>query len=123
MDFSRPSQCVIRKLAQILPWRCKPQVIRCNNGPEYISAKLLNWASVRGSRIEHTQLGKPHQNAYVERYNRTVRYGWLSQDHWADLNEVREYATQWMWRYNHEHPKIVLGGTTPKQRLTTVASL
>jgi len=117
VDFSLPSHRVIRTLTQIMAWRGKPQVIRCDNGPEYISATLLNWANARSIHIEHIQPGKPQQNAYVERFNRTVRYEWLSQYHWCDLDEVREYATQWMWRYNHERPNMALGGITPKQRL------
>ena len=121
VDFSLPSHRVIRTLAQIMAWRGKPRVIRCDNGPEYISATLLNWASTRGIHIEHIQPGKPQQNAYVERFNRTVRYEWLSQYHWSDLDEVREFATQWMWRYNHERPNMALGGITPKQRLAMAA--
>jgi putative transposase len=121
VDFSLPSQRVIRVLEQIMQWRGKPQVIRCDNGPEYISATLQNWASAKGIRLEYIQPGKPQQNAYVERFNRTVRYEWLSQYHWRNLDEVRDYATQWMWRYNHERPNMALGGITPKQRLAMAA--
>ena len=71
-----------------MQWRGKPQVIRCDNGPEYISATLQNWASAKGIRLEYIQPGKPQQNAYVERFNRTVRYEWLSQYHWRNLDEV-----------------------------------
>lgn len=121
VDFSLPSQRVIRVLEQIMHWRGKPQVIRCDNGPEYISATVQNWASAKGIRLEYIQPGKPQQNAYVERFNRTVRYEWLSQYHWRNLDEVRDYATQWMWRYNHERPNMALGGITPKQRLAMAA--
>ena len=65
VDLSLPSHRVMRTLQQIMAWRGKPQVIRCDNGPEYISAALLNWASARGIHIEHIQPGKPQQNAYV----------------------------------------------------------
>jgi putative transposase len=78
VDFSLPTLRVIRALNQIIEWRGKPKVIRCDNGPEYISQQLLDWAKDKGIKIEHIQPGKPQQNAYVERYNRTVRYDWLS---------------------------------------------
>ena len=52
VDFSLPSQRVIRVLEQIMQWRGKPQVIRCDNGPEYVSATLQNWASAKGIRLE-----------------------------------------------------------------------
>ena len=50
-----------------------------DNGPEYISGKLLIWAEKRGITIQHIQPGQPQQNAYIERYNRTVRHEWLDQ--------------------------------------------
>ena len=91
VDFSLTSHRVIRTLVQIMAWRGKPQVIRCDNGPEYVSATLLNWASCQGIRIEHIQPGKPQQNAYVERFNRMVRYDWLSQYH--GLTSTRSEST------------------------------
>ena len=48
-----------------------------DNGPELISGTLLSWAEKRGIAIQHIQAGKPQQNAYIERYNRTVRHEWL----------------------------------------------
>jgi putative transposase len=121
IDFSLPSLRVIRALTQIISWRGKPQTIRCDNGPEYLSAAIESWAKAWGIHVEHIEPGKPQQNAYVERFNRTVRYEWLSQYHWSDLNEVRLHATQWMWQYNHERPNMALGGITPKQRLAMAA--
>ncbi|SNT19066.1 Integrase core domain-containing protein [Noviherbaspirillum humi] len=71
--------------------------------------------------MEHIESGKPQQNAYVERSNRTVRYEWLSQYLWKDLEEVQQYATQWMIDYIHHRPNMNLGGITPKQRLAMAA--
>jgi len=64
---------------------------------------------------------KPQQNAYVERYNRTVRYDWLTQYLFDTLKEVQEFATRWLWHYNHERPNMGLGGITPKQKLAMMA--
>ena len=121
VDFSLPTERVIRELKQIISWRGKPQVIRCDNGPEYISSAIQNWASEWGIRLEYIQPGNPQQNAYVERFNRTVRYEWLSQYYWHDLSEVQDFATKWMWSYNHDRPNMALGGFTPKQRLAMAA--
>ncbi|WP_260306370.1 IS3 family transposase, partial [Xanthomonas sp. 3075] len=93
VDLSLPSARVIRALEQIIQWRGKPRVIRCDNGPEYISGALLGWAEQRGIRIEHIQPGKPQQNAYVERYNRTVRYGWLARTMFDSIEQVQDKAT------------------------------
>jgi putative transposase len=121
VDFSLPSERVIRALNQIIEWRGKPRAIRCDNGPEYVSGKLIAWAEAQQIRIEYIQPGKPQQNAYVERFNRTVRYEWLSQYYWENLEEVRLFATNWMYDYNHNRPNMALGGFTPKQRLAMAA--
>jgi putative transposase len=121
VDFSLPSERVIRELKQIISWRGKPAVIRCDNGPEYISAAIQTWAQEWGIRLEYIQPGNPQQNAYVERFNRTVRYEWLSQYYWSELAEVQDFATKWMWSYNHDRPNMALGGFTPKQRLAMAA--
>ena len=121
IDFSLPSERVIRALNQIIEWRGLPKVIRCDNGPENISGKLIAWAEQNHIRMEYIQPGKPQQNAYIERFNRTVRYEWLSQYHWEDLEEVRLFATHWMFDYNHYRPNMALGGITPKQRLAMAA--
>ena len=121
VDFSLPAERVIRSLSQIIEWRGKPQALRCDNGPEYISQTLRDWAQEHGIRIEYTQPGQPQQNAYIERYNRTVRYDWLAHDLFETIAEVQECATQWLWTYNNERPNMALGGLTPKQKLAMAA--
>ena len=69
----------MRALDQVIEWRGKPAALRCDYGPEYVSNALELWSEKRGIRIDFIQPGNPQQNAYVERYNRTVRYDWLSQ--------------------------------------------
>jgi putative transposase len=56
-----------------------------------------------------------------ERFNRTVRYEWLSQHYWQKVDEVQDFITQWMYKYNYQRPNMALGGITPKQRLAMVA--
>ena len=79
IDLSLPAGRVIRTLNRIMEWRGKPSAIRCDNGPEYVSASVQGWAEENGIKIQFIQPGKPQQNAFVERFNRTVRYEWLSQ--------------------------------------------
>ena len=78
VDFSLPSERLIRTLERIIEWRGSPKVIRCDNGPENISHAVQQWAQNRSIRLEYIEPGKPQQNAYVERFNRTVRYEWLA---------------------------------------------
>lgn len=121
IDLSLPSARVIRTLEQIIEWRGKPKVIRNDNGPEYISAELVTWAKKHAIRIEYTQPGNPQQNAYVERYNRTVRYDWLSQHLFESISQVQEAGTQWLWTYNNERPNMANDGFTPMQKLAMAA--
>ncbi len=114
IDLSLPAERVVRALDHVIEWHGKPQTIRSDNGPEYIGHTMIEWAGKRGIRL---QPGKPQQNAYVERYNRTVRYDWLGHYLFETIAEVQDYATNWMWTYNHERPNMALGGITPKQKL------
>jgi putative transposase len=116
-DFSLPAVRVLRALDRIIEWRGKPDRLRCDNGPEFISQDLAKWAEDRSIQIEFIQPGNPQQNAYVERYNRTVRYSWLSQYLFESIEEVQDYATRWLWFYNHERPKKANGGLPPKHML------
>ena len=90
-------------------------------GPEYVSARVQNWAKRRGIRLAYTQPGKPQQNSYVERYNRTVRYDWLNQYLFESLEEIQNFATKWLWNYNNERPNMGIGGITPAMKLVQVA--
>ena len=121
VDLSLPLARVMRSLEQIIQWRGKPRVIRCDNCPEYISGALLTWAEREGTRIEHIQPGKPQQNAYVERYNSTVRYAWLATTLFDTIKQVQDKATRWLWTYNHERPNMALGGITPSMKLAMAA--
>ena len=121
IDFSLPAERVVRTLEQIIEWRGCPKEIRCDNGPEYVSARVQNWAKRRGIRLAYTQPSKPQQNSYVERYNRTVRYDWLNQYLFESLEEIQNFATKWLWSYNNERPNMGIGGITPAMKLVQVA--
>jgi putative transposase len=121
VDFSLPAVRVIRSLDQIIEWRGKPAAIRCDNGPEYISGALQQWANQHDIRLDYIQPGNPQQNAYIERYNRTVRYGWLAQHLFDSIEHVQLSATRWLWTYNHERPNMAIGGITPMQKFAMAA--
>ena len=121
VDFSLPAQRVIRSLNQLIECRGKPNQIRCDNGPEYISNDLKDWASKQGIVIEYIEPGNPQQNAYVERFNKTVRYDWLNQELFDSLDQVRHQAEAWLYCYNNDRPNMGNGGFTPIQKLNMAA--
>ncbi len=116
-DYNRDGLGIEGSHDRIIEWRGKLHVIRCDNGPEYISAVTRAWAAKRGIRIDFIQPGQSQQLAYVERYNRTVRYDWLAPHMFETLDEIQDFATRWLWTYNHDRPNMALGGSTPKQKL------
>ena len=121
VDFSLPSDRVIRVLDQIIEWRGKPKAIRSDNGPEYISSSIKKWAEKHDIKLSYIQPGNPQQNAFVERYNRTVRYDWLGQNLFESIEDVQYCATKWLWNYNNERPNMGIGGITPRQKLKLAA--
>ncbi len=117
VDLSLPSSRVIRSLEQIIEWRGKPLALRCDNGPEYISQTLKDWTIKQQITLLYTQPGKPTQNAYIERFNRTARHEWLDLHLFESIEQAQLLATQWLWSYNNERPHTAIGGIPPRQLL------
>lgn len=113
IDFSLPAERVVRVLEQIATMRGYPSFIRVDNGPELISQRLLEWSKEHGVIINHIQPGKPAQNGYIERFNRTYREDVLDQYWFDNLDEVRDITEDWIVMYNGQRPHSSLGGMTP----------
>lgn len=114
-DLSLSSARVTRALDQVIEWRGKPKAIRCDNGPEYISHTLQQWAAQHRITLLYIQPRKPTQNAYIERFNRTVRHEWLDMHEFESVEHAQLLATQWLWTYNNERPHTAMGGLTPRR--------
>ena len=117
VDLSLPSKRVIRALEQVIEWRGKPAALRCDNGPEYISGEMMNWASQNQITLLYIQPGQPTQNAFIERFNRTARHEWLDMHIFNTIEHAQLLATQWLWTYNNERPHSAIGGITPIMKL------
>lgn len=117
VDLSLPAQRVIRVLERIVAWRGLPAKLRMDNGPEFISSTLADWAEQHEIELEFIKPGKPTQNSYVERFNKTYRTEILDMYAFKTLNEVRERTEDWMREYNEERPHDSLGDLTPWEYL------
>jgi putative transposase len=115
VDTSLPAERVVRVLEQLLAWRGKPTSIRMDNGPELISQRLESWARQKNIVLLHIQPGKPAQNAYIERFNRTYREEVLDAYLFDDLQEVRHITERWLENYNSIRPHEALQGISPRQ--------
>lgn len=117
IDRSINSKRVIRSLNQLIEWRGKPKRLRVDNGPEFISIALHQWTEENGIELQFIQKGKPSQNGYIERFNRTYREGVLNKFLFECLDQVRLISQAWMWSYNNERPHSALGYSTPAKFL------
>jgi putative transposase len=115
VSFSFPAERVIEVLSQCIEWRGKPKRIRSDNGTEFIANKTKTFFI--NTNIDHIpiQKGKPSQNGYIERFNRSYREGVLDAYILTTIHEAREETLQWMDDYNNNHPHESLGDKTPAE--------
>ena len=115
VDTSLPAERVVRVLERLLFWRAAPTQIRMDNGPELIAQRLERWAKEKQIELLHIQPGKPAQNAYIERFNRTFREEILDAYLFDNLEEVRTITEHWLEEYNTIRPHEALQGLSPRQ--------
>ena len=119
-DLNIPAQRVVRVLDRIVANRGYPLKMRMDNGPELVSLTLAQWAEEHGVTPEFIRPGKPTQNAFIERFNRTYRTEILDFYLFRTLNEAREITERWLAEYNSERPHESLNNLTPEEyRLMT----
>ena len=116
-DFSIPALRLIRVLEYLKEFRGLPEMIRVDNGPEFISHRLDDWCRENQVKLIFIQPGKPMQNAFIERCNGSIRRELLNAYVFKTLSEVREKAEDWMNDYNHQRPHQALNFKTPLQLL------
>jgi putative transposase len=117
------SRLVVQILEEVIREKGMPKVIRVDNGPEFIATALSDWCKERKITLQFIQPGKPTQNGYIERFNRTYRQNVLDAYLFENLHQVRILSEEWMNEYNHTRPHEALNGKSPVQyRLTTQAA-
>lgn len=121
IDTSITSERLVRVFDRIRSQRPLPQVLRTDNGPEFLGEQFIQWAKDAGVAIQYIQPGKPNQNAYIERFNRTYREEVLDQHLFLSLDDVREATHWWMIEYNEERPHDSLDDMTPLEARQKIA--
>lgn len=115
IDLIIPAQRVVRVLDRIAASRGYPLKMRMDNGQELISVALAQRAEEHGVMLEFIKPGKPTQNAFIERFNRTYRTEVLDFYLFRTLNEAREITERWLAEYNSERPHESLNNLTPQE--------
>ena len=113
LAFSLPSVVATQHLDQIAKTRGYPSFIRLDNGPEHISNHFQQWAVHHGITLLFIQPGKPAQNAYIERFNRSYREAVLDMYLFENLKEAKKLTREWVNHYNYERPHQALGMQPP----------
>ncbi len=113
VDTSLPARRVMRVLDRLAAERGYPRVVRSDNGPEFIAQVLADWARHHQVTWDFIEPGKPAQNAYIERFNRTYREDVLDAYLFDTLEEVRTVTEAWLDEYNSVRPHAALAGITP----------
>ncbi len=117
---SIPSGRLVRVMEQLIEAYGKPQGIRLDNGPEMTSQGFTDWAEQHGVQLLFIQPGKPNQNAFIERFNKSFRVEVLDANLFNSISEVQAAADDWLIDYNKYRPHESLGDVPPAAFLPRV---
>ena len=115
VDTSLSGSRVVRVLEELKKQRGLPQQIRSDNGPEFVSRAVDQWAYEQGLRWHTIQPGRPMENGYVESFNGRFRDECLNENWFTDLADAREKIAEWKQDYNQCRPHSALGYRTPEE--------
>jgi putative transposase len=110
---SIPATRVIRVLEELIAVHGRPAAVRVDNGPELLAQVFVEWCAAHRVAVHYIQPGKPDQNAYIERFNRSYRTEILDAYLFESIAEVRALTERWLLTYNHERPHDSLGRVPP----------
>lgn len=115
VDTSLTGLRVTRTLEYLAKIRGLPKTIRVDNGPEFISRVLDQWAHRRGVKLDFIRPGKPTDNPYIESFHDKFRDECLNENYFLDLHEAKEVIENWRIEYNTVRPHESLDQLTPEE--------
>ncbi len=115
VDTSLTGLRVTRVLEHLSKTQGLPKSIRVDNGPEFISQVLDEWAHRRGVKLDFIRPGKPTDNPYIESFHDKFRDECLNQHYFLNLNEAKEVIEDWRIEYNTVRPHETLDQLTPME--------
>lgn len=115
VDRSLPAARVVEALDTLVLVRGRPRAIVCDNGPEFVSLALDQWACQHGIHLDFIRPGRPVENCFIESFNGKLRDECLNQYHFATLHEAQQRIETWRQEYQTERPHKGLGQRTPAE--------
>lgn len=115
VDTSLPGRRVVSVLEQLAESRGLPRAVTVDNGPEFVSKALDEWAYRKQLQLHFIEPGKPQQNAYIESFNGKFRDECLNEHWFLSMRHAREVIAGWRHEYNDERPHSSLGYLTPNR--------
>ena len=115
VDTSLPGARVVRVLERLSAAGRRPLHIVVDNGPEFVSKAVDQWAAKSGVSLRFIDPGKPMQNGFIESFNGKFRDECLSQHWFVSLEEARGVAEEWRVDYNERRPHRSLQHQTPAE--------
>jgi putative transposase len=106
---------VVRFLDEVAAKRGNPKTITVDNGPEFISKALDQWAHAHGATLHFSRPGKPVDNAFIESFNGRLREECLNTNWFYGLDDARDIIDRWLVDYNERRPHSSLAGFTPAE--------
>jgi putative transposase len=122
VDTSLPGLRVVQVLEWVAQGRGLPEAIQVDNGPEFISRVVDQWAYANGVALHFIDPGKPVQNAFIESFNGKFRDECLNQNWHTSLEDARRTIEAWRVDYNTVRPHSSLGYRTPEEYAAAVAA-
>jgi putative transposase len=104
---------IIEELEQLFERHGKPRLLRSDNGREFIAETLAEWLKGQGVTQVFIEKASPQQNAYVERFNGSMRDELLNGEFFRSVLEARVVINEWIDGYNTIRPHRGLGYKTP----------
>ena len=117
VGLSIPAARVVRVLEQLITLHGRPQAFRLDNGPEFTAQVFTAWCEAQGIELRYIQPGKPDQNAFIERFNRTYREEVLDAYVFDAISDVQALTDDWLPTYNDDRPHEALGRVPPSRFL------
>ena len=105
---------VAEVLGRIGRVRGLPDRIRVDNGTEFTSKRLDQWAYLTGVNLEFSRRGKPTDNGLIEAFNGRLRAECLNENWFLSLDDARSKVESWRRHYNGDRPHSALGNLAPR---------